>query len=127
MSSTRRWYGGSGRTVTPKLRAMFLSPSASRSPRSRLSHRARGLPDCEERGRPAEADREEGQPAVAWKAEREACERRADEDHEDSRPVHESDGCCWGIRARAERHVEDRSERESGCKADGQRGERGDP
>ena len=74
-----------------------------------------------------EADREEGQPAVAREAEREAGERRADEDHEHGGTVDESDGCRGGIGPDPQRHVEDGGERESRRKADGQGGERRNP
>ena len=85
------------------------------------------LPDGEERRRPGEADREEGQPAVARQAEREPGERRADEDHEHGGTVHEADGGRGSVGADPQRHVEDGGERESGREADGQGGERRDP
>ena len=87
----------------------------------------RCLPDGEERRRPGEADRQEGQPAVARQAERETGKRRADEDHEHGGAVHEADGCRGSVGADPQRHVEDGGERESGREADSQGSERRNP
>src|SRR5437763_475978 len=122
ISSRKRAYGGSGRTVTPKL-IMRVSLPRRRQRREGGQHAERG-----------EAD-----PAVTGQRERQADERRADHDQERRQPVDHTDRRprCVGPRGSGagERHRERDSggeagdgrrrdearQRQRGCESDGAR------
>src|SRR5262245_30411837 len=105
MSSRNRVYGGSGRTVTPKLRAISDSPSLVREPR--LSSLEPRRAKRKERRYGQRGDPEEGQAAVARKLEREAGEWRAHEDGQHGTCVDERDRGSGRIRSLPLRRGED--------------------
>src|SRR5262245_12666108 len=109
MSSRKREYGGSGRTVTPKLRAISVSPSLGR--KARLSSLDACGAERYQRRCGKHGDRGERDPPVARELEREAGERRPDEDGEDRAGVDERDRGAGCVRPLALGCGEDHGER----------------
>src|SRR5262245_30295344 len=115
MSSRKREYGGSGRTVTPKLRAISVSPSLVRE--ARLSSLDACGAERYQRRCGQHGDRGERDPPVARELECEAGERRPDEDREDRAGVDERDRGAGCVRSsalgRREGHCERKARREA--------------
>src|SRR5262249_7916082 len=124
MSSRKRVYGGSGRTVTPKLRAISGSPLSLAE--RRLSSLESGLANQKERPGAQGRDRRERDAAVARQVEREACERRPNEDRQHTARVHESDRRRGGIRTRTLGSRERHGEGKAGEEPEDERAERRD-
>src|SRR5262245_44778705 len=111
MSSRKRVYGGSGRTVTPKLRAIADSPSFARE--GRLSTLEACGAKRPERRRREDGDGRESHTTVARQLESEPGERCSHEDREDGARVHECDCGPGRVRPRALSGCEDHGERET--------------
>src|SRR5262245_35880648 len=122
MSSRNREYGGSGRTVTPKLRAISVSPSLVR--KARLSSLDAGDAERYQRCRSEYRDRDERDAPVARQLEREAGERGADEDGEHGASVDEGDRGAGRVRSLVLGGREDHGEREACGEAEHEGAER---